>query len=198
MITTSPHPAIDEKRIEDIKTFFRLIHRGITPSNVVVHCYTLEEATTAINAIHWHGFNSKRIARYVKNKIWGDIMDFFVGFEGSPVIYVWLPFWLSQCPNGKAKMREIPDSKVKEIYQVVHVKDRDELDIKDDHPFPYSAAIAKRVRKITGDRRVKKEEKDFYLKQFNKYFARLGACEIDRVERVKSAPHPASMRAWWD
>lgn len=182
MITTSPHPN-PSNRPEEIKKLFELVFkRGIIQSDWVAQIFTLEEAKTAIETIGpFNSFNPKRVYRQVES-IWGDIKEFYIGCEGSPVFYIQLPYWLGQSPNGTKKLKPVDMEKI--------YKENPDLNL-----FELSDLI----NKLQGDRRISDEDRELMIKKTMKYFARLKASELDVVEKPHTFPAPmGSIRIWWD
>ena len=182
MITTSPHPNFINRK-EDIKTLFELVFRkGIIQSNWVARIFTLEEAKTAIDAIgSFNSFNPKRVYRHVE-EIWGDILELYIGCEGSPVFYINLPYWLGQSSNGAKKLKPIDINKIYE--------ENPDLDLFE---------LSDKIHELQGDRKISDEDREITTKKLIKKFIRLGATEGDLTKNPDNFPAPMnSIRIWWD
>ena len=182
MITTSPHPN-SINRIEDIRTLFELVFKkGIIQSNWVVQIFSLEEMKTAIETIgSFNSFNPKKVYRCIES-IWGDIKELYIGCESSPVLYIQLPYWLGQSPNGASKLNPVDMEK---IYR--ENLDSDLFELSD------------KIHELQGDRRISDEDRELMAKKLIKRFANLGASEMDVTEKPDNFPAPMnSIRIWWD
>ncbi|GAH32925.1 unnamed protein product [marine sediment metagenome] len=182
MITTSPHPNPFNRK-EEIRTLFELVFRkGIIQSNWVAQIFTLEEAKTAIEAIgSFNSFNPKRVYHHVES-LWGDIKELYIGCEGSPVFYILLPYWLGQSPNGAKKLKPVDMEKIYE--------ENPDLDLFE---------LSDKIHKLQGDRKISDEDRELMTKKLIKQFIKLGATEVDLIEKPHNFPAPMnSIRIWWD
>lgn len=186
MISTSPHPHFKDKedRLKTIETFFKLIRKGITASNVLVNISSLGELETGLNAIgSWNTFNPLEVLEAAK-KIWdcaGEEVQ--IGFEGSPVLYIQVPLWAAQIRKNKHLRRPI----TQEEYYKYRLWEWDDLE-----------ELGQKWAEITGNRRLSEEERDSIKDIIFEAFASTNPTESDYNKRHRFPAIPFSIRLWWD
>ena len=182
-ITTSPHPveANQKDRLRRIKAFFSLVYRyGMIQSRWIMKMNTLEEVKAALFTIRsWNTFKANAVYEAVK-ELWDEVLEVYIGCEGSPVMYISCPFWISQHPKGARLLKKLPEEEIVAIFE--------EYDWMEAHE-----EISKRM----GNRKLTDEEREEIKEKIFKSFPE--ATELDIVERLKTFPAPlGSIRIWWD
>jgi hypothetical protein len=84
-----------------------------------------ELAKEMVKEIKFYNDFDYRKVNAALDKVSGDLMSIKVGREGSPVIYLELPYWESQKYKSKKENRRLTDAEVEDIYKRVKVAFKD-------------------------------------------------------------------------
>lgn len=149
-------------------------------SNWVMKMHTLDEVKAALFTIkEWNTFKAGGVFDAVK-ELWDEVLEVYIGCEGSPVMYILLPYWIGQQLKNIHLLKQLSQEEIVAIFE--------EYDWREAH---------EEISKRRGDRRLTDDEHEKLKEKVFKLFT--DATEVDVVENPHVFPAPmGSIRIWWD
>jgi len=163
---------------------------------VIVNVHSLNEVKAVLDGFGgWDNYVPDKILEAMTT-IWPEVSSVQMGVEGSPVIYIQIPLWLSQIRRNEAKHQITHEQALEHNLYVIGEGDES------------IEELGKRTAAFTGNRRLTEDERKEIMSMVYKAFNcwveerpddRSGPTEFDYEEGSHRFPAISfSIRLWWD